>query len=222
MTLLLRDSRRARTATAVARHGVAAGRMAERSAHLIHHVFPDVPVRQRVLSLPHRPRCLLAWDHELCRAVTGVALRAVLGFARWAAGGATIKKTAPGPSVAAASLKRERRSRVGRRRVVGSDRHRALRPRVERRVGSARFQAAQSDQPFGKQLPTHKSASDVRPEVCAHQLMMKNSVALLLLMAVGVIGNAPAIWAGVRRSAHEIGICNASRNLSLQPPPGAR
>jgi hypothetical protein len=57
-------------------------RMAERSAHLVDHVFPDVPVRQWVLSLPHRLRYLLAWDHELCRAVTGVALRTVLGFLR--------------------------------------------------------------------------------------------------------------------------------------------
>jgi hypothetical protein len=54
--------------------------MAERSSHLVDHVFPDVPVRQWVLSLPHRLRYLLAWDHELCRAVVGVALRVVLGF----------------------------------------------------------------------------------------------------------------------------------------------
>jgi hypothetical protein len=57
-------------------------RMAERSAHLIDQVFPDVQVRQWVLSLPHRLRYLLAWDHELCRAVTGVAVRTVLGFLR--------------------------------------------------------------------------------------------------------------------------------------------
>jgi hypothetical protein len=57
-------------------------RMAERSAHLIDQVFPDVPVRQWVLSLPHRLRYLLAWDHELCRAVTGLAVRTVLGFLR--------------------------------------------------------------------------------------------------------------------------------------------
>ena len=56
--------------------------MAERSAHLVDHVLPDLPVRQWVLSLPHRLRYLLAWDHELCRAVTGVALRTVLGFLR--------------------------------------------------------------------------------------------------------------------------------------------
>jgi hypothetical protein len=34
------------------------------------------------LSLPHRLRYLLAWDHELCRAVVGFAVRAVLGFVR--------------------------------------------------------------------------------------------------------------------------------------------
>ena len=41
-------------------------RMAERAAHLVDHVFPDdVPVRQWVLSLPHRLRYILAWDHDL-------------------------------------------------------------------------------------------------------------------------------------------------------------
>ena len=38
-------------------------RMAERSAHLTGRVFPDAPVRQWVLCLPHRQRSLLAWDH---------------------------------------------------------------------------------------------------------------------------------------------------------------
>ncbi len=52
-------------------------RMAERAAHLLDHVFPDVPVRQWVLSLPYRLRYQLAWDHDLCRAVVGVLLRAV-------------------------------------------------------------------------------------------------------------------------------------------------
>jgi hypothetical protein len=50
-------------------------RMAERAAHLVDHVWPDVPVRQWVLSLPHRLRYLLAWDHDLCRAVSSVAIR---------------------------------------------------------------------------------------------------------------------------------------------------
>ena len=57
-------------------------RMAERAAHLVDHVFPEVPVRQWVLSLPYRLRYVLAWDDALCRAVIGVFMRAVLGFLR--------------------------------------------------------------------------------------------------------------------------------------------
>jgi Transposase zinc-binding domain/Putative transposase len=61
-------------------------RMAESAAHLVDHVLPDVPVRQWVLSLPHRLRYRLAWDHDVCRAVVAVFLRAVLGWLRrWAA-----------------------------------------------------------------------------------------------------------------------------------------
>ena len=56
--------------------------MTERAAHLVDHVFPDVPVRQWVLSLPYRLRCVLAWDHDVCRAVVAVSMRAVLGFLR--------------------------------------------------------------------------------------------------------------------------------------------
>ncbi len=56
--------------------------MTERAAHLLDHVFPDVAVRQWVLSLPYRLRYQLAWDHDLCRAVVAVFLRAVLGFLR--------------------------------------------------------------------------------------------------------------------------------------------
>ena len=63
--------------------------MAERGAHLVDHVFPPVRVRQWVLSLPHRIRYLLAWDHELCRAVVAVYLRAVIGFLRRRAHGST-------------------------------------------------------------------------------------------------------------------------------------
>ena len=56
--------------------------MAERAAHLVDHVFPDVPIRQWVLSLPYRLRYRLAWDHDLCRAVVAVYMRAVLGWLR--------------------------------------------------------------------------------------------------------------------------------------------
>jgi len=57
-------------------------RMTERAAHLVDHVFPDVPVRQWVLSLPYRLRYQLAWNHDLCRAVTAVTMRAILKFLR--------------------------------------------------------------------------------------------------------------------------------------------
>jgi hypothetical protein len=56
--------------------------MAERAAHLVDRVFPEVPVRQWVVSLPLRVRYAVAWDHGLCRAVVGVALRAILGSLR--------------------------------------------------------------------------------------------------------------------------------------------
>jgi len=52
-------------------------RMTERAAHLVDHVIPDVPVRQWVLTLPHRIRYLLAWRHDLCKAVVRVLLREV-------------------------------------------------------------------------------------------------------------------------------------------------
>jgi hypothetical protein len=62
-----------------------ARRMAERAAHLVDHVLPRVPIRQWVLTLPWRLRYLLAWNHDLCRAVVGVFMRSVLGFQRRAA-----------------------------------------------------------------------------------------------------------------------------------------
>jgi hypothetical protein len=57
-------------------------RMSERAARLVDHVFPQVPVRQWVLTFPHRLRYRLAWDHESCRAVVGVSVRTVLGYLR--------------------------------------------------------------------------------------------------------------------------------------------
>jgi hypothetical protein len=53
-------------------------RMAERAAHLVEHVFPpDVPVRQWVLSVPHRLRYRLAYDHRLFRTMLSVFVRAL-------------------------------------------------------------------------------------------------------------------------------------------------
>jgi len=57
-------------------------RMAERAAHLTDRVLPAAPLRQWVLTVPHRLRYLMAWDHRLCRAVLGVYLRALLGWYR--------------------------------------------------------------------------------------------------------------------------------------------
>src|SRR5262249_46860402 len=43
-------------------------RLAELAPHLVDAVLPAVPVRQWVLTLPHRLRYLLAYNHALCRA----------------------------------------------------------------------------------------------------------------------------------------------------------
>jgi Putative transposase len=56
--------------------------MAEQAAHLVDAVLPWAPVRQWVLTVPHRLRYRLAFDHALCRAVLGVLVRAVLGWYR--------------------------------------------------------------------------------------------------------------------------------------------
>ncbi|MBI2963887.1 MAG: transposase zinc-binding domain-containing protein, partial [Deltaproteobacteria bacterium] len=57
-------------------------RMADLAAHLTDDVLGGLPVRQWVLTLPHRLRYVLAWDHKLCRAVLGVFIRALLTFER--------------------------------------------------------------------------------------------------------------------------------------------
>ena len=56
-------------------------RMTESAARLVDHVPPRVLI-QWVLSMPYRLRYLLAWNHELCRAVLGVYARAPLAFRR--------------------------------------------------------------------------------------------------------------------------------------------
>jgi hypothetical protein len=57
-------------------------RMTERAARLVTEVLPRMPVRQWVLSLPYRLRYVLAWNHELCRAVLGVFARTLLASYR--------------------------------------------------------------------------------------------------------------------------------------------
>ena len=51
--------------------------MTDIAAHLTDHVVPFVPVRQFVLSFPHRLRYRLAYDHARCTAVLRIFMRAV-------------------------------------------------------------------------------------------------------------------------------------------------
>ena len=51
--------------------------MADTAAHLVDRVFPEVPVRQWVLSLPFALRYRLAYDSSLVRDVLQIFVRAV-------------------------------------------------------------------------------------------------------------------------------------------------
>ncbi len=55
-------------------------RMSQRAAWWVDRLFPRVPVRQWVLSMPYPLRLRLAWDHDLRKAVLAVVLRAIFGF----------------------------------------------------------------------------------------------------------------------------------------------
>src|SRR2546426_1576268 len=57
-------------------------RMVDQAAHLVDRVFPRVPVRQWVLSLPFALRYRLAYDAEMVTAVLGVFIRALFGLYR--------------------------------------------------------------------------------------------------------------------------------------------
>jgi hypothetical protein len=57
-------------------------RMADTAAHLVEHVFPRVPVRQWVLSLPFSLRYRLAYSPSLLTAVYGIFARTVFSFLR--------------------------------------------------------------------------------------------------------------------------------------------
>jgi len=56
--------------------------MAETAAHLVDHVFPIVPVRQWVLSIPFALRYRLAYDSGLLSDVLNVFIRVVFGELR--------------------------------------------------------------------------------------------------------------------------------------------
>jgi len=57
-------------------------RMADLAGWMVDAVLPEVPVRQWVLSLPHRLRYLCAVDAELCAGVRRVLVHAVFGSLR--------------------------------------------------------------------------------------------------------------------------------------------
>jgi len=57
-------------------------RMAEGAAHLVDHVLPEVPMRQWVLTVPHRIRYLIAFDRALCSQVRRIFIRAVFSHLR--------------------------------------------------------------------------------------------------------------------------------------------
>jgi|GEM_PF-639569 len=56
--------------------------MASLAAHLVDEVLGGLPVRQWVLTTPHRLRYALAYDQRLCRRVLAAFIRAVLSFER--------------------------------------------------------------------------------------------------------------------------------------------
>jgi hypothetical protein len=60
--------------------------MAETAAHLVDHVFPEVPVRQWVLSVPFSLRYRLAYDSSLVRDVAQIFVRTIFSSIRRRAG----------------------------------------------------------------------------------------------------------------------------------------
>ncbi len=60
--------------------------MADTAAHLVDRVFPEVPVRQWVLSVPYALRYRLAYDSSLVRDVLQIFVRTIFAFIRRAAG----------------------------------------------------------------------------------------------------------------------------------------
>jgi len=68
--------------------------MAETAAHLVDHVFPEVPVRQWVLSVPFSLRYRLAFDSSLVRDVAQIFVRAVFSSIRRRTGIASFNRKA--------------------------------------------------------------------------------------------------------------------------------
>ena len=54
--------------------------MSDTAAHLVDRVFPQVPVRQWVLSLPYALRYRLAYDAQMVSRVLDIFTKAVFAF----------------------------------------------------------------------------------------------------------------------------------------------
>ena len=65
--------------------------MADTAAHLVDRVFPEVPIRQWVLSLPFALRYRLADDARRVTEVLQIFVQAIFGSLRRRAGFATSK-----------------------------------------------------------------------------------------------------------------------------------
>ena len=57
-------------------------RMSEQAAHLVDNVFPEVAVRQFVLTVPYWLRYKMAWDHQLTGVVLGIFTRTIRAWYR--------------------------------------------------------------------------------------------------------------------------------------------
>jgi hypothetical protein len=68
--------------------------MADTAAHLVDHVFPEVPVRQWVLSVPFALRYRLAYDPSMVRDVLQIFVRTVFASIRRRAGIAAANRKA--------------------------------------------------------------------------------------------------------------------------------
>lgn len=68
--------------------------MADTAAHLVDRVFPEIPIRQGVLSLPFALRYRLAYDAHLVRDVLHIFVQAVFGSLRSRAGFLTSNRKA--------------------------------------------------------------------------------------------------------------------------------
>jgi Putative transposase/Transposase zinc-binding domain len=79
-------------------------RMNDVAAHLVDRVVPDVPVRQWVLSLPHKYRFLIAKDGRLVQAVLGIFIAVVFGSLNRAAKAQGVEDPRPGAITAVQRL----------------------------------------------------------------------------------------------------------------------